>query len=373
MAIETEMREPMGRKGRRVAPWAAVLLAVAPLPGAREVPVRELSRLAVGSVPLRSSADGLAVDVADKVALALLIRGVEELELDYAAAGHVMLTWSSGTVDSAPPAHGPPWHRMNLSPGKDRVRLDLRTTAGWSPERVPFLFLEGTGSFTITGLRARIASGAPRGGLAPLAAARLLAPLRIDHRTINTIGLHSDEPPGITLPVLLGAGFALLALIGAVVVRVRTRSWRVAPAIAVAAIVVALAGNVAFAVRAAPAVALAPPFDPEGRLAGWRDFNPELGPLAALARRTAGPGETVGVLAKSSDWFGWETLCFHLAPRTCVRFLPDQAEHAGLQGVSRVRSDELDVLVVFHPGTPLPAGWAPVAALNPNAYVARRR
>jgi hypothetical protein len=373
IAREAAGRGSAMRRRRPVAPWAALLLALAPLPGAREIPVRDLSRIVVGSVPLRPSAGGLTVDVSGKAALALPVVGVEEMEIDHAVAGHLMLSWGSGTVDGAPAAHGAPWHRTTLPPGPGRVRLDLRTTSGFTPERIPFLFLEGTGSFTITGLRVRIASGGQDGVLAPLAPARLLAPLRIDHRTINTIGLRSDGPPGLTLPVLLGTGFVLLALVGAIVLRLRTRSWRLAPAIGVAAVAVALTANVAFAVRAAPAVSVALPFDPERRLDGWRDFDPELGPLAALARRSAGPGEKVGVLARSTDWFGWETLCFHLAPRRCVRFLPGQAEHAGLQGVSRLRSDELDVLVVFHPGEPLPAGWAPVAALNSNAYVARRR
>ncbi|MGA8891836.1 MAG: hypothetical protein WB493_09725 [Anaeromyxobacteraceae bacterium] len=356
-----------------MVPWAALLLAVAPLPGAREIPVHEISPHVASSAPLRYSPEGFGVDVDEWVALFLPFQGAEEVELDYRATGHLMLSWGSGKGSSAPSPHGSPWHRTPISPGVGRVTLDLRTTNLWRPERIPFLFLEGTGAFEVTGVRARMASGDPREGLAPLSFARLFAPIRIDHLTINTIDRRPDDAAGATLPLLLGLGFVLLVLLGVVALRARTRSWRLASPIAVAAVATTLAGNLVFAVQAAPAIVVAPAFDPTRRLAAWKDFSPELGPLAALARDQVRPGERVGVLAKRSDWFAWETLCFHLAPRACVQFVPGRAEHTGLQGVGVLRPDQVDVLLVFHPDVPLPAGWTPVAALNSNAYLARRR
>jgi hypothetical protein len=239
---------------------------------------------------------------------------------------------------------------------------------------VPFLFVEGTGTFVLTGLRARPAPDDPAAVERSRNEALRWAPLRIGHATINFLDAsHWIASSDLLVTDLLGGIFLAAAIGGTLAYRAWKRRWRPGPFVAGAAVAVALAGNAIFAVRAAPAVALAPSLDPALRLAAWRDFAAELGPLAALARGQVGPGESVGVLAKRSDWFGWETLCFHLAPRRCVQVLPERPEHAGLQGVDRLRWEQIDVLLVFHPEAPLPPGWVPVAVLNRNSFVARRR
>ena len=354
--------------------WAAMLLAVAPLPGARELPVRELAGRIGATSPVRLTTEGWSVDVDGWVALFLPVPGAEIIQIDYRSSGFVMLTWSSGRGDSAPPPHSPPWHRQTLSPGPGRVTLDLRTTPLWSVDRVPFLFLEGTGTVVVTGLRARPAAQDPAERTRSLDEALRWAPIRVGHTTVNWI----DSPVwgasrNLLLQDALGIAFALLAVAGALLWRAARRAWRPGPAIALAAVVAALAGNLVFAVRAAPALSLVPALDAESRLRQWTAFDAELGPLAALARGAIGPKERVGVLTAPPDWFGWETLCFHLAPRPCVRVLPGAPEFYGLQGVDRLRPDQIDALIFFHGESPLPAGFSPAAVLDRNAFVARRR
>jgi hypothetical protein len=351
-----------------------MLLAAAPLPGSREIPLREIARNVGASASVRLEPAGLAVDVEDRpIGMFLPIPGAEELQLDYRSTGHVMLTWVSALGNSMPLPHSSPWHREVLAPGSGRITLDLRTTPSWRPERSPVLVLEGTGTLVLTGLRVRTASPDPAARMRSFDEAIRWSPLRVGHSTINSL-----DPPvwsasrQIPWMDVLGIAFAALAVVGAVGWWARTRRFRPGPPLALAAVAVALAGDVVFAIRAAPALSLAPVLDPEARLREWTRFGPELGPLAALARGAIGERERVGVLAGENDWFGWETLCFHLAPRPCVRVVPGATSFSGLQGVDRLRGDELDALVYFHAGTPLPNGFRPVATLDKNAFVARR-
>jgi hypothetical protein len=372
MEIPTVKRD--ARRSRRGATWAAALLAAAPLPGARELPLRELAPDIRATSPIRVTPQGIGVDVDGWVALFLPVPGAEELQIDYQASGLVMLTWSSGHGSSAPPPHSTPWHRQVLPPGPGRVTLELRTTPLWSAERVPFLFLEGTGTVMVTGLRARPAPQDPAERTRSFDEALRWAPIRVSHTTINFI----DAPMWSAsrawmLQDVLGIAFVALAVGGALAWRATKRSWRPGPAIALAAIAAVAAGNVVFAVRAAPALSLVPTLDPETRLRRWTTFHPELGPLAAMARGAIGPTERVGVLTAGPDWFGWETLCFYLSPRTCVRVVPGESELSGLQGVDRLRLDQVDALVYFHGEAPLPPGFSRSAVLDRNAFVARRR
>jgi hypothetical protein len=188
MEIPTLRRD--ARRSRRAAAWAAMLLAVAPLPGAREVSLREFAAQIGSTSPLRLTPEGIGVDVDGWIGLFLPLTGAEALQIDYRSAGFVMLTWSSGSGNATPVPHSQPWHRQVLAPGPGRVTLELRTTPLWSVDRVPFLFLEGTGTVIVTGLRARAAAQDPAERTRSFDEALRWAPIRVGHTTINWI-----DPP----------------------------------------------------------------------------------------------------------------------------------------------------------------------------------
>jgi hypothetical protein len=143
--------------------------------------------------------------------------------------------------------------------------------------------------------------------------------------------------------------------------------------VALAAVAVVGLGDGIFWARMLPSLDLRPTVNVEKRIRDHYRFEPEIGPLTALARATLLPGDRVGIMVPQGAWFPWETLCFNLAPRRCAVLQAGTEEYAGLQGVDRLSLQEVDAIVTLHPGEPLPPGFAPVAILNRNALVARRR
>jgi len=362
------------RSRRSAATWAAMLLAAAPLPSLQEVPLQAIAGQLAATGPTRLTPDGLAFDVQENFAILLPLAGMESLQVDYRATGNLLLSWGTGDGGRIPSPSLAPWHHLVIAPGNGRATLDLITTPRWSPERVPFLFLQGAGSVVLTGLRARPAPGGREAWTLRRDEALRWAPLRIGHTTIN----HLDPPTwkasdGVFLFDLLGIAFAVIALGGALAWLALRRRWRPAPFLATAGVAAALAGNVVFLVRAWPALALRPVTDPGSRLRENFHMDPELGALAALARESVRPDESVGIQTKASDWFAWETLCFHLAPRRCVRVVPEAIAFEGLSGSGRLAADQLDVVIYLHAGVPLLPGYSPAESLSPRAFVARRR
>ncbi len=200
------------------------------------------------------------------------------------------------------------------------------------------------------------------------------APLRIGHTTINYLGAPVwQASTDLLLYEVLGGAFLVLAVGGALAWLVVRRRWRPAPFLAAVGVTLTLAGNGLFLARVWPVLALRPLADPATRLRENFHFRPELGALAALAQESIGLDESVGVQTWAEDWFAWETLCFHLAPRPCVQVVPGASVFKGMPGTDELVADQIDVLVYLDAGVnPLP-GFSRHAALNSNAWVARRR
>ncbi|HET8733192.1 MAG TPA: hypothetical protein VFM45_05400 [Anaeromyxobacteraceae bacterium] len=368
--------------GKGVAAWWALLLAaapvagraVAPRTGLQDVPLPVLASRIIAGEGLRVSPAGLVVPVQGDRIFVVPLPGTVLAELDYRATGDLLLTWTTTTAEQAPRPLDSPWHHERLETGSGKLSLEFRTTPGWSPSRLPFFLLTGTGELVITALRVRTVGPDAGAEAASRDEAIRWAPVRHDHSTINfffpTVWWASR---GTLLFELLGPAFLAAMVLGAVAWRAVRKRWEPAPAIAVAAVAVALAGNVVFAVRARQLVSVEPRLGAADRLAANFKFGPEIGKLAALARSTVRPGERIAIQSDVADWFPWETLCFHLAPHPCVQVVPGAAAWSGLSGVDRLAPAEVDVVVYLHARTPLLPGYEPVATLAPEAFVARRR
>jgi len=363
-----------GGRGRRAAAWSAMLLAAAPLERARELPIPVLESQLASSVASRRVADGIALPVQGETGLVIPLPGVEALEIQYRSTGTLQITWTTTTVDHAPAPFETPWHHERVPPGRGRLVFDLRTTPHWRADRLPYFLLEGSGEFTVTGVRVRLATGDPATDTRSFDEAIRWSPIRLDHATVNRLG-----PPvwtasrGVLLLLVLGIAFLVGAVGGALAWLGFRKRWRPAPFLAVAGVACALAADGVFLVRAWPMLAFPPRLAAEDRLANDFALGPELGELTALARRSLRPGDRVGVQAKEPDWFAWETICFHLAPRPCVKVVPGATTYEGLSGVKHLTPGELDAVVYLHAGVPLLPGFGPAESLGPEAFVARRR
>jgi hypothetical protein len=230
------------------------------------------------------------------------------------------------------------------------------------------LLLDGAGRVIVHRLAARFPPADRAEALADGDRAARWAPESVDHRTVNVLTPSWwSESRGVWLADVVAAIALAVGLAVAAVLRGRRRGVAL-----VAGVAVALAAwDVHLLVRLLPALATpAPALDPEARIRDGYPFAPEVGALAAAARAAVRADERVG--AMSDDWFAPEALCFDLAPRRCAILQPGAQVHPGLQGVDRLRDDELDVLVGYRAGPP-PPGFDVVAQLSPRAWVARRR
>ncbi|HET8725163.1 MAG TPA: hypothetical protein VFM53_13280, partial [Anaeromyxobacteraceae bacterium] len=228
---------PRGPKGSPLAAWMA-LVAAATLPcvaagaptGMQEVPLGELEKGLGATGPVYRTADGLGFPVDEGYGLILPLQGAEWVEIDYRTTGTLLLTWGSADGTNLPSAKASPWHHRRLEPGAGRLTLDYRDTPGWGPAAIPFIYLEGSGSMALTGLRVRrVAPGSEAARRARDDAMRS-APLWIGHSTINWL----DEAPwsesaGVSLAALLGGAFLLLGVGGAGAYAAARKRWLPAP------------------------------------------------------------------------------------------------------------------------------------------------
>ncbi|HVP67316.1 MAG TPA: hypothetical protein VMT17_08645 [Anaeromyxobacteraceae bacterium] len=344
-------------------------------PGMQDAPLLPLAKASWSNVPIRAGEGELGLDVEQPSALVLPIRGAQELEIEYQASGILLLTYNTVDAESGklPDHRGPPYRYRRLAPGRGRVRLDLRETANWSTRREPYLLLEGSGRFTITGLRYRPRPPDEASVRAALDRSAFLAPIAIGYTTVNLLyAPWWSQSERTFLYDRLGLLFLGLVAVGAVAA-LASRRIPLVGAIAGAAILATAASDAVFLAKLLPSVELTFPLDPEARIRENHRYAPKLGALAALARRTLPPGDRVAVRSFPNDWFAPEVLCFNLAPRRCATLAPGAAEYVGPSQVDRLRPDEVDAVVSIDSAEPLPPGFARVAEVSPGAYVARRR
>ncbi len=333
------------------------------------MPLDELATIVDATVPVARTARGLELDVAGRTFVDLRITGIATLEIDADVDGDLMLTWSMNTGLVLPPMR-----YQTLPRGPVRLHLDLLQTARWSPSSVPVLALEGSGRLAITALRVRMAPEDPAELSDALDRAAFWAPESIGHTTINVLtpALWSTtrqialedvlaSTGALSLCVLLAAGWVL------------RRRLLLGPALAVVALLCTGAAGAYFLLRFVPVARLAFEPDREARIARNYYFTPRVGALAALARAKLPESDRVAVIGARNDWFGPQTLCFNLAPRRCAFRTEAGAELAGISGVGRMRLEEADAIVLYRSTQPLPEGFVQVAALAPDAFVARRR
>ncbi len=358
---------------------ALVTLVAAPRAGAEEelrsVPLEALKgRLETQALHVVGP-NGLEISVDGNASLTLPLYA-QVLELDVEASGPVSLTWAARTPGRPFRPFGPPWRHVTLPRERERVRLDLRITEGWSPSARPMLGLTGVGVVIIHGIRALPIARDQDELVAGVDRAQLWAPEAIGHTTINFLTTpYWSYVNGTSLADAVAiAGAAAFAVVLAAGWALRRR-LPFARALAAGCLIAAGLWDVHLLARFLPAFHLRPTLDVEARIRDNYDLAPDVGALAALARATLRPGERVGVMAAPANWFTPQTICFNLAPRPCVILTSTHASlvHRGISRVGYLADEELDAIVAYRAPDPLPAGFSPVASLGKSAVIARRR
>lgn len=367
--------EPVRRR------WAsrvvlAVLAASAPAlaradRGLEPIPLDQLAARLDPASSAKLTPEGLRFEVAGP-SRTVLPFAAEELEMEIESDGPVLLIWA--VQDGPQPTPwGRPW-RYQAGPGAaTRVTVDLKTVAGWTRTARPALGLDGSGWVLFRSIRARPPPADAERARRAYDRARFWAPESAGPVLINTISPELwSESRGIWFADVVGLASA--ACFGVVLVAARRRTGRWSPPLALGAAAVVALGlwNGHFLFRFLPMANLDPTSDREERLRSNYYYLPEFGALAALARSTIRPGERVGASGSPKGWFAPQTLCFNLAPRTCVVMRPGEDVHRGIAGVGSLRTADIDVIVSYR-GSELPVGFTPVASVGPRSFVARRR
>lgn len=369
------------RAVRRPTPLAAalaLLLAALVAPRAaraddelRPVPLESLRGKLDAKLPHAFTEQGLEIVVDGNVSTALPLNA-QELELDVEATGPVMLTWASWNSGGRFLPFGPPWRHLTLPRERTRLRLDLRTTVGWSLSSQPTLGLTGEGRVVIHGLRAVPTPRDYAAAAAAYDAANRWAPESVGHTTINFLTTpYWSASRGLRVTTVVAAAALLAIAAWLAVAWQRKRPLRPELALAAGALVALGLWDLHFLVRYLPMLNLRPTPGVEERIRRNYGVAPDVGALAALAREVLRPDERVGAIGPPAGWFAPQTICFNLAPRPCVIVKPGEREHAGISGVGRLRDDELDAVVTYRTAA-LPPGFAPIAGIGPSAVVARR-
>ncbi|HEY6006474.1 MAG TPA: hypothetical protein VIV57_26575 [Anaeromyxobacter sp.] len=359
---------------RRMA--ASALLAAVPGLVRASVPLDEMPIASLGRAPSNAAiaitARGAEFDVDDPVGLLLPLPRIRVLELDLAVDAPMLVSFLA-EPHGAPSPGLPRWRYRSLSAGPTTLGVDLAEVPGWSGTNWPALRFEGAGHVIVSHVRVGPPVPSQAAARGDVDRAALWSSDPVWHTSINAISppfwSASNRTYLSDVIAAVAAGLFVAVLAG---FRLARGSWRPGAALAAAALLAVAAHGIHAAIRFLPAWNLSPKLDPEARIRDNYGFVAQFGPLAALARSTIGPGERVGVVADANDWFGPQTLCFHLAPRRCVAVRPGEAEHRGISGIGTLRDDQIDVLVSYD-APELPPGFVPVAAVSRRAFVARRK
>jgi hypothetical protein len=369
---------PASRRPIRRAATAAVALLAAAAPalaranrGLETIPLEQLAARLDPSSRATLGPDGLRFDV-DGPSRTILPFAAEELEMELQADGPILLIWAV-QVGTQPTPWGRPWRYRTAPTAPTRVRVDLKTVAGWTPAARPAIGFDGSGHVLFRAIRARRPPADLDEARRAYDRARFWAPESPGPVLINAVSpVLWNESRGTWFADVVALAAAACAAGVLAAARWRTGRWSPPLALGAGAAVALLLWNGHFLFRFLPMANLRPTLDPEERIRANYYYLPEFAGLAALARATIGPGERVGVAGSPRGWFAPQTMCFNLAPRRCVILRPGEDVHHGVSGVGTLRTADVDVVVSYR-GTELPAGFERVSGVGLRAFIARRR
>ena len=316
---------------------------------------------------LEGSSTVLSID--KRAQVILKYSRINTVKLDYDSEGLFKLDYSIIT----PEAHQIPslFLGQSLFMGSASLELDLRSCFFWDAQSIPILLFEGTGKFGIKSISLELIEEG-EDVLAENNWAIFLMPERIRHNTVNFLSpRYWNFQRHILWPDVFGKTllFALAMLwVGSLFFK-RIRTHGLVPLFSITGIFIY---SLYFLFTLIPMLHTQVFITNENKIR-QNYMNPEFGELAARARELIDQEAKVAIYGEDADWFSPQTLCFNIAPTKCVFAQPDTERYSGISGITELKPSEVDTIVFLNSAMPLPEGFQTISAINPNAFIAKKK